>query len=362
MSTPGMSSDTGLSTAIRALKQQLGPKVCIMGHHYQAQEVVDHCDIVGDSLELARKVADVTAPHIVFCGVYFMGESAVLLATPEQKVYLPDTGANCVMSLMTPAERLEALCAKLAALPTSGGKPAMIPLAYVNTSLAVKAVVGRYGGAVCTSANASTMLQWALDSAERVLFLPDKNLARNVARDLGLDEGRIHQLDIRKNAAADLDAAAAARLLLWPGCCAVHAKFAPQYVAKARQAWPGCTIVVHPECSPETVRAVDAAGSTSFIIKYAEQAVRRGGGAVVIGTESNLVERLRARHQGRGVIVRLRDAFCSHMGKVTAAKLHATLAAIAAGTATPLSVTEADKAPARASLQRMLDACARAGV
>ncbi len=74
-----------------------------MGHHYQCDAVVQHCDITGDSLELARRVADVDAGHIVFCGVYFMGESAALLAKSDQQIHLPSMDADCLMSRMSPA-------------------------------------------------------------------------------------------------------------------------------------------------------------------------------------------------------------------------------------------------------------------
>ena len=156
------------STAIACLKKQLGANLCIMGHHYQNDAIVRHCDITGDSLELARRVPGIEAAHIVFCGVYFMGESAALLAKPGQSVHLPSLDADCLMSRQTPAPLARKVLEQLAAL---GRK--ITPLAYVNTDLALKAVVGEFGGAVCTSANAKIMLRWALDQGDGVLFLPD---------------------------------------------------------------------------------------------------------------------------------------------------------------------------------------------
>ena len=342
--------------AIAALKKTLGDNLCVVGHHYQQERVITHCDITGDSLELARKVADITAPHIVFCGVYFMAESAALLARPGQRVYLPETAANCVMSQMTPATRVNEVLERLNA---TGRK--VVPLAYVNTSLAVKAVVGRFGGAVCTSANARTMLRWALEQGDAVLFLPDKNLGRNTAREIGIADSQWQILDIRRKsdipkALEDVDA----RLLLWPGCCAIHAKFNLDQIDAMRTAYPDCLVAVHPECDPEVVQAADAAGSTAFLIKYAAQAPQ--GGTVVIGTETNLVERLRARHAGHHTVLRLHRAYCSHMAKVTEDKLLTTLQGIQAGVAQPVSIPSAHRVPARASLERMLEACLTAGV
>ena len=171
---------------IAALRRRLGDAVCIMGHHYQNDAIVAFCDVTGDSLELARRVPDIRAQHIVFCGVHFMGESAALLASPEQAVHVPAPDADCEMARMAPAAQARAVLERLRAL---GRK--VTPLAYVNTTLALKAVVGEYGGAVCTSANAEQMLRWALDQGDGVLFLPShmvdfviENAFKMQARDL----------------------------------------------------------------------------------------------------------------------------------------------------------------------------------
>ena len=180
------------SDAITAIKQGLGDRLCIMGHHYQHDDVVRHCDVTGDSLELARRIEGIDAEHIVFCGVYFMGESAALLAKPGQSVHMPAWDANCMMSLMTPAGLARTVLLQLQA---TGRK--IVPLAYVNTTLALKAVVGEFGGAVCTSANARTMLAWALEEAGpdgAVLFMPDKHLGRNTGLQLGLGPDDWHVL------------------------------------------------------------------------------------------------------------------------------------------------------------------------
>ncbi|MBQ5728043.1 MAG: quinolinate synthase NadA, partial [Mailhella sp.] len=170
-----------ISSRIEAIRKKYGSDLVILGHHYQADEVVEHVDIVGDSLELARRIPDIEARNIVFCGVFFMAESASLLARPGQKVFLPDHSADCAMARMAKAEDVEKVLEKLAA---SGRK--VVPLAYVNSSLAVKAVVGRFGGAVCTSSNAKVMLEWAFKQGDAVLFLPDRNLGRNTAKQLGV--------------------------------------------------------------------------------------------------------------------------------------------------------------------------------
>ncbi len=347
---------SNLAQEIAKIRADLGDDVCIVGHHYQADDIIAHCDITGDSLELARKIPQVTAPHIVFCGVYFMAESAALLAREGQKIYIPDSSANCVMSQMAPAPLLESV---FQALSKQNGTK-IIPLAYVNTALAIKDVVGRYGGAVCTSANAEIMLKWALNQGDQVLFLPDKNLAQNTARKLGLEAKDEHVLNVRANG-TQIDAKfAKAKLLMWPGCCAVHAKFNADIIQKMRATYNNCYVYVHPECSPQVVENSDGAGSTSYLIDIVAKSPK--GSTVIVGTEANLVYRLQKRHANHCKIVPLRNSYCSHMAKISAEKLFANLQQIKDGKAQAVKIPSNQVKTSRATLERMLDACAKAGV
>ncbi|SBV95324.1 Quinolinate synthase A [uncultured delta proteobacterium] len=341
-----------VAARIEELRKQLGARVTILGHHYQDDTVIKHVDIRGDSLELARKVEDIASEHIVFCGVYFMAESAALLARPGQKVHLPEMSANCVMAQMAPADLVEAVLKKCNATRK------VIPLTYVNSSVAVKGVTGKFGGAVCTSANATKMMEWALKQGDAVLFLPDKNLGWNTADLLGLPEDSRHMLSIRKRAAEmDMGAVNVARLILWPGCCAIHARFNVQQVESRRKENPGCRVVVHPESSPAVVAKADAAGSTSFIIKYV--AAAKPGETIVIGTEINLVERLAEQYKETVKIVPLLESECSHMDRTKPLNLQTALESIAdpANPAWPSCVVTVDPgiaANAKLCLDRML--------
>lgn len=342
---------------IAALRRRLGDAVCIMGHHYQNDAIVAFCDVTGDSLELARRVPDIRAQHIVFCGVHFMGESAALLASPEQAVHVPAPDADCEMARMAPAAQARAVLERLRAL---GRK--VTPLAYVNTTLALKAVVGEFGGAVCTSANATTMLRWALEQGDGVLFLPDRNLGRNTARQLGISEEEQHTLALDANGLAtseEQNPGLQKRLLLWPGCCPIHDVIPATAVAQARAAHPGCLVAAHPECSPELIQACDGAGSTSYLIKEAERLADSATPPVfVVGTEINLVNRLAARFADRCRIVPLAPkALCPDMAKITLRHLRDTLAAVENGSARPMRIDPALAASARATLDRMLRAC-----
>jgi quinolinate synthase len=338
------------ASVINRHRRRLGGRLAILAHHYQHDDVVRHADHVGDSLELSRMIAELSAEYIVFCGVFFMAETAAILAAPGQKVLIPDASAKCVMSEMAPHGLVEAVAGNLA----SGGR-GPTPLTYVNSSARVKAVCGRLGGSVCTSANAEVMLDWALEHDRGVLFLPDRMLGANTCDRLGIPPEMRLILDIRQNGALiEPKAARKARVLLWPGRCVIHTKFTPELIRAARQAHPGALVAVHPECPPRTVAAADAAGSTSFLIRYVERAPR--GATILIGTEENLVLRLAARHAGEKTVLPLMSSRCSNMAKITEEKLAAQLAGIES--ATPVTVPDDVREPARLAVTRMLEVCA----
>ncbi len=351
---------------IQRLKAKFGDSLCIVGHHYQHENVIQHCDITGDSLELARKVALETAPHIIFCGVYFMAESGALLARDGQNIYIPDEKANCDMSLMTPADQLESVMNILHAKATEEGR-CIVPLAYVNTSLAVKDVVGRYGGAVCTSANAKIMLEWALKKAAEgknggaVLFLPDKNLAQNMAVQLGLTSKDWHILNVDNDGAnLDMSAISQAKMLLWPGYCPIHEEFSVEQMNAFRREHKNCRVVVHPECPPEIVAASDGSGSTTYLIEAVKNSPQ--GSTVIVGTEGNLVNRLRDTYATQCTVIPLRSVYCKDMGLITESKLLKTLQDIESGTAQAVRIPKEQIPTAKSSLERMMEVCTQAGI
>lgn len=337
------------SSIIQDIKAKLGGRLTIMGHHYQNDRVIRHCDLRGDSLELARKVPGLNSQYIVFCGVSFMAETAALLASDQQKVILPAPDAGCVMSDMAPWALLDAVLRIL----TADGRR-IIPLAYVNTEAAIKAVAAQYGGSVCTSANAETMLKWAMGQGDGVLFLPDANLGMNTATRLGIPESRWARLDITgRGKNIDPDALKDKDLLLWPGLCVIHKRFKPEQITDVRRRDPDALVVVHPECHPDVVAKADAAGSTSFIINYVAQAPREA--AIYIGTEISLVERLAKEYRNEKLVRPLFPSLCLNMAKTTEKILAATLQNLemAAAVTVPKDVAR----QARVAIERMLDIC-----
>lgn len=338
---------------IKNVRRERGKTLAILGHHYQSDDVIAHTDIRGDSLELSRRISSLDAEHIVFCGVYFMAESAAILRRPGQKIHIPDTNATCPMADMAEAKRVEQA---LSILQENGRK--VIPLTYVNSSAGVKAVVGRHEGSVCTSANAKTMLDWALKQGDAVLFLPDKHLARNTATALGLPEDDRYILPdgvIEGDPALYIDKSNTEdkRLLIWPGYCPIHEEFSLDPINEIRDNEPDAKIVVHPECAPEVVAAADGNGSTTYLIKYVDEAPE--GSTIYVGTEKSLVERLAATHAGTKTVRPLAVSQCEDMAKTTVDNLANLLQNL--DNATPVDVPEDVKEAAKVALERMLAVC-----
>lgn len=265
---------------------------------------------------------------------------------------LPDHSADCVMAQMTPARLLDRVLGRLTA---SGRK--LVPLAYVNTSLAVKAVVGRYGGAVCTSANAEKMMNWAFRQGDGVLFLPDKNLARNTARKLGITGRDTHILDVRKPGKPWTSK----RLTRPPSCSGpACAPSMPASTPNRRSRAQGRPVLQSSSCIPNALPKWCAPPTEPAPLPTSSQYVRNApdGAHIYVGTEINLVERLAREQEGRIRVEALRSSACSNMAKITPEKLRATLEGIVAGNTDPITVPSEDSAPAKASLERMLEACA----
>ncbi|CAD6009626.1 quinolinate synthase NadA [Agreia sp. COWG] len=302
-----------LDARIRAAKATLGERVVVLGHFYQRDEVVQYADFVGDSFQLANAAkAKPDAEAIVFCGVHFMAETADILSQPSQAVILPNLAAGCSMADMADIDSVEDAWAQLTEIygtaPDASGRVPVIPVTYMNSSAALKAFCGRNGGIVCTSSNAATVLEWAFERGQRVLFFPDQHLGRNTAKAMGIPVELMPMWNPRKTLGGNSEASLLdARVVLWHGFCSVHKRFTPAQIVKARAQFPGVQVIVHPECPMAVVDAADSAGSTDFIVKAIQAAP--AGSTFAIGTEINLVNRLAAEYPQHTIFC-LDDVIC----------------------------------------------------
>ncbi len=300
---------------IESIRREQGEKLYILGHFYQADEVLRHADAAGDSLDLSRRAALAKrADRIVFCGVHFMAESAALLAGAHQSVYMPDIEAGCPMADMAVQKEVRTAWTQL---QTFGAN--WTPIVYVNSSAAIKAFCGEHGGATCTSSNAAAVFRAFLDAGRKILFIPDEHLGVNTACALGLpkDVVGVYDPSLPLGGLAE-NVLAAARVLCWKGYCHVHA-FVVRDILDARRAYPDARIIVHPETPHAAACLADERGSTAQIIRFVEAAP--DGATVIVGTEINLVKRLARQHQDRLQVLPLRASACRNMALTTEVKL-----------------------------------------
>jgi quinolinate synthase len=343
-----------LARRIAYAKETLGDRLMILGHHYQRDEVMRWADARGDSFGLSRLAADNhRAEFIVFCGVHFMAESADILTGPHQQVVLPDLNAGCSMADMADVESVEEAWEAIAEVADIDR---VVPITYMNSSAALKAFVGRNGGAVCTSSNAKAVLTWALEKGDKVLFFPDQHLGRNTGFQLGYGDAdmRVWNPRLELGGLAERDVKEAT-LLLWKGFCSVHQRFKPEHVAAFRAEHPGGIVVAHPECARETVVLADEVGSTDHIIRVVEAAP--AGVALGVATEIHLVQRLANEHPDK-TVVSLDPLICpcATMFRIDAAHLCWALEHLVDGDVVNRITVDADTTEwARAALQRMLD-------
>ena len=299
---------------ILRLKKELD--VTIVAHFYQKDEVFEMGDIVGDSLELAKRAMNASTKNIIFCGVGFMGESVKVLA-PQKRVLMPRI-ACCAMAKMIDVEYFDT---NLKILNEAGiSNDDILPITYINSSAAVKAAVGKMGGYVCTSSNAFKIIQKGLTSGKKIFFVPDRCLGQNFANQMGLKSAVIGLDDIKDVKASDI--------ICYNGFCSVHQLFTPEDIDFYKEKYPDIIVAVHPECDVKVVDKADFVGSTSQLIKYITQEISPEQ-KVVVGTEYNMVNRLRPKNT---YILSQTKPECPTMNETTLEDLYNALMSIKKGT------------------------------
>ncbi len=247
----------------------------ILAHNYTRGDVQDVADYTGDSLELARKAATVDADVIVFCGVYFMAETAAIL-NPGKTVLIPDPSAGCPMADMITGEQVRALKAQ---------HPGAKAVCYVNSTAEVKAECD-----MCvTSGNAARVMK-TFGPDEQILFVPDQHLGGHIAGLLGRT------------------------YTLWPGYCPTHQMITAQAIAAARKLHPGAPVLVHPECAKDVRDAADHALSTGGMCAFARESSAK---EFLVGTEVGILHRLRTENPGKVFHPVAERMICPNMKKTT---------------------------------------------
>ncbi|MEP6786905.1 MAG: quinolinate synthase NadA [Acidobacteriota bacterium] len=306
--------DEEVRERIEYARQELGPRVVILGHHYQRDDVIKHADLTGDSYQLSVMASQTDAEYIVFCGVHFMAESADILGKDFQRVILPDLGAGCSMADMATIDQVEDAWEQLRDIGVLENKVA--PITYMNSTAQIKAFCGRNEGVVCTSSNAIPLFDIYLKEYDKMFFFPDQHLGRNTGAKFGIPLDKMVLWNPHEELGGNTEEALhAAKLILWRGHCSVHGRFKDWHVDKIREDHPGMKVLVHPECPREVVEKSDLDGSTSFIIKTVENSP--AGSKWAIGTEVNLVNRLQDRFPDKEIRLLAPDlCMCATMYRI----------------------------------------------
>jgi quinolinate synthase len=269
--------DTKLIEKINKLKKDRNAVILV--HNYQREEVQDIADFTGDSLALSRTAAGTDADVIVFCGVYFMAETASILS-PDKTVLMPDINAGCPMADMITADQLRALKKE---------HPKAKVLSYVNTSAEVKAETD----ICCTSSNALKVAE-SLRDVEEIIFIPDKYLGNYISTMTGR------------------------KFIMWNGYCPTHVKIRAEDIMRQKQNHPEAKVVVHPECTPPVIELADRVLSTEGICRYAKES---DAAEIIVGTEVGILHRLKKENPDKAFYPASEHALCPNMKLTTLEKV-----------------------------------------
>lgn len=243
-----VSHDIDYAFEIEKLKKE--NNAVILAHYYQESEIQDLADVVGDSLELARKAKSTKADVIVFAGVHFMAETAKIL-NPDKMVLLPDLAAGCSLADSCPAPLFQAYRQL---------HPDHLAITYINCSAEVKAL----SDIICTSSNAENIIN-RLPEDQPILFSPDKNLGNYLMKKTGR------------------------KMLLWDGSCIVHETFSERKIIDLQVQHPGAKIIAHPECEETVLRHADFIGSTSKLLSYVSEDTAQ---SYIVATEPGILHQM----------------------------------------------------------------------
>jgi quinolinate synthase len=309
---PGL---TGLDLIAEIDRLRRARNAVILAHYYQAPEIQDLADFIGDSLDLSRKAASTDADVIAFCGVRFMAETAKILS-PEKIVVLPDMAAGCSLEDSCPPDQFRRF---------REAHPDHIALTYINCSTEVKAL----SDIIVTSASAETILA-QLPKGQKIIFGPDKNLGGYLARKTGRD------------------------LLLWPGVCIVHEAFSETELLKLMVRHPGAPVLAHPECPGPILDHADLIGSTKAILDFALASTAE---TMIVATEPHIIHQMEKAAPHRtfigapGADGNCNCNMCPYMAMNTLEKLYVALRDL-----TPrVEIDETLRVAAKTPLDRMLE-------
>ncbi|MFY7828162.1 MAG: quinolinate synthase NadA [Flectobacillus sp.] len=249
---------TDLKEEILKLKKE--KNAVILAHYYVDAEIQDLADFLGDSLALAQAAEKTDADMIVFCGVHFMGETAKIL-NPNKKVVIPDFNAGCSLADSAPKEEFAAFKAQY---------PEAVVVSYINCTADVKAMTD----IICTSSNALKVVE-SIPADKQIIFAPDANLGRYVAKKTGRD------------------------LILWDGACIVHIDISLEKLKKVKEENPNALLIAHPECKEVILSQADFVGSTTALLNFVKDSDYQ---EFIVATEAGILHKMKESVPNKKII------------------------------------------------------------
>jgi len=286
--TADLQKEKDLISEIERLKKE--KNAVILAHYYQQEEIQDIADYIGDSLGLSQEAATTDAGVILFAGVHFMGETAKILS-PNKKVIIPDLNAGCSLADSAPTDKFEAFLKEY---------PNHTIISYINCSAEIKAL----SDIICTSSNAVRIVD-SLPKAAKIIFAPDINLGRYVAKKTNRD------------------------LVLWDGACEVHIEISADKLKMLQGKYPNSKLIAHPECQQDVLDEADFIGSTTALLKYVAE---NDAPEFIVATEVGIIHKMKQAAPNKTIIPAPIHANntcacseCPYMKLNTLEKIHASL-------------------------------------
>lgn len=308
-----------LFAEIENLKKQ--KNIVLLAHYYQEPDIQDVADYIGDSLGLAQEAAKTNADIIVFAGVHFMAETAKIL-NPSKKVLLPDLKAGCSLADSAPGPLFKAFKEK---------HPNHLVVIYINCSAEVKAL----SDIICTSGNAEKIIE-SIPFDQPIIFAPDRNLGAFFNKKTGRN------------------------MLLWNGACMVHEIFSLEKITKLKIRHPKAKFIAHPECEAAVLNIADFVGSTTQLLKFAQQNEAQ---EFIVATETGILHQMQKSSPNKTFIPAPPNNSCAcndcpHMKLNTLEKLYLCMKY-----ETPeITMNENLRLAALKPMERMMDISRKAGL
>jgi quinolinate synthase len=312
--TADLQKEKDLISEIARLKKE--KNAVILAHYYQQEEIQDIADYIGDSLGLSQEAAATNADVILFAGVHFMGETAKILS-PDKKVIIPDLNAGCSLADSAPTDKFKAFLKEY---------PDHTVISYINCSAEIKAL----SDIICTSSNAVKIVD-SLPKDEKIVFAPDINLGRYVAKKTNRD------------------------LVLWDGACEVHIEISADKLKMLQGKYPDAKLIAHPECQQDVLDEADFIGSTTALLKYVAE---KDAPEFIVATEVGIIHKMKQAAPNKTIIPApihenntCACSECPYMKLNTLEKIHASLTHLQP----EIFVPENTRLKALKSVNRMLE-------